>query len=691
MDTTGTIRHTAPAPYLFGGEIHYFRLDPGTWADRLASAKQLNLNTVGSYIPWIWHEPTPGTFDFTGATHPQRDLRRFLNCIAESGLQFLARIGPVSNAELIGEGVPPWVFADDPETQLRRQDGSLMAGMPSYRHPHFMTRVKAWYEALLPVLEPYLAKHGGPIQLIQLCNEIDMPTWLNRQGDYHAHVESAYRMRTGVLSVAQPSGHVDHWPSEELTDWMAFYAHEFAGYVGDLAAMTAGVGVPLMVNVAQWRDHYDRGRGLDAPLTAMMFRDMAERVPGLLIGGDYYPRHLDYENSHDIVVATEVLRMLVPAETPVLVPEMQAGGNEDRPRIYPADLELLIHTSAGHGINGLNAYMLCGGENPVELGLFGKEHDWQAPIGPAGDLRPHSAVLADFGAFLAAEPAYSLSRKVVDTHIGFYAPYYQTAYLRGEAVAALEHRLAEVFQDGVLRLLTLNNLQYDCVDLQRRTDLSDCASLWVYAEPWMDRHTQTKLADYVNHGGRLAIFPTVPVIGHDGEPCTILAEALNARPADERTEQVHLNGTTLPLRGTAQTWPTLESDDVLGVTDAGTACVLKRTIGAGSVLLIGYGMRHRFDRQITIAKEWARLLQIDPALTIEPSDVLGVVRQDADRCYVTLLNYHDIARKVTGSVRWQGQQRPLGAAPVIMGRRSAQTWRLVGDANGTNNGPKVES
>jgi beta-galactosidase len=359
------------------------------------------------------------------------------------------------------------------------------------------------------------------------------------------------------------------------------------------------------------------------------------------------------------------------------VPEMQAGGNEDRPRTYPADLELLIHTSAGHGINGLNAYMLCGGENPVELGLFGKEHDWQAPIGPDGDLREHSAVIASFGAFLATEPDFCLSRKVTDTHVGIYAPYYQTAYLRGAVVDALEHRLADVFQDGLLRLLTLNNLQYDCVDLQRRSDLADCDSLWVYAEPWMDRDTQGKLADYVRNGGRLAIFPTVPVTGHDGEPCTILAEALAAQPTAEHSEHVHLGGTTLPLRGPAQTWTIQAQDSVLGVSDAGTACVVKRAIGAGSVLLIGYGMRHRFDRQITIAKEWARLLEVDPVLTIVPSDVLGVVRQDADHCYVTLLNYHDADRDVTGTVRWQGKQLPLAASPIRMVRRSAQTWRLA--------------
>ena len=52
--------------YVYSGEIHYFRLTPAQWKLHLKAAKEAGLNTVSSYIPWIWHESEEGKFDFTG-------------------------------------------------------------------------------------------------------------------------------------------------------------------------------------------------------------------------------------------------------------------------------------------------------------------------------------------------------------------------------------------------------------------------------------------------------------------------------------------------------------------------------------------------------------------------------------------------------------------------------------------------
>lgn len=659
--------------FLFGGELHYFRLDPGSWAERIALARRLNLNAIASYVPWIWHEPTSGSFDFTGTSHPARNLVRFLDLVQEAGLFFIARIGPVSNAELVGEGIPPWVFSEDPDRQLLKADGSYLAGMPSYRHPSFQERVRRWYDALMPHLVPRLSTHGGHIPLVQLCNEIDMPTWLGRQPDFHAHVSQAYGDFVGDPGAQQPDGWVATLPSARHTAWMDFYAREFARYAQDLA-LGAKLDVPVMVNLAQWKDFADRGRGLEAPLTATMFRDMAQTVPQLVLGGDYYPRRLDYENFHDVVIATEIVRMISDHERPVVCPELQTGGNEDRPRLYASDVELLLQTSAGHGLNALNAYMLAGGSNPEGIGLFGVEHDWQAPIGPSGDLRPHSDAIARFGAFLASHPDFAGTQKRFDTTIGIYLPYFQTEYLRGGAIEALERRRADFLQDGWLRMLSLANLQYRMVDLQRAPQLGE--TLWVYCEDWMAAPTQALLASFVQAGGKLVLFPTVPTRGLDGEPCALLAEALGSVPEDEATRYVRVEGTSLPLMGHAQTFATREGDAVLGQTDSGRACCLLRPVARGAVLLMGYGMKHRWDRQVAIARAWAAKLGIDPRLQLDQPEVIGVVRAHATACFVTLCNYHDVATRVSGTVAWQGERVAIAAGAIDLERRSARTIRV---------------
>lgn len=42
--------------FLFGGEIHYFRVPRQDWENRIIRAKQAGANLVSSYIPWLIHE-----------------------------------------------------------------------------------------------------------------------------------------------------------------------------------------------------------------------------------------------------------------------------------------------------------------------------------------------------------------------------------------------------------------------------------------------------------------------------------------------------------------------------------------------------------------------------------------------------------------------------------------------------------
>ena len=54
-------------PYtILSGAMHYFRIPREYWYDRLLKLKECGFNTVETYTPWNLHEPTEGTFDFTG-------------------------------------------------------------------------------------------------------------------------------------------------------------------------------------------------------------------------------------------------------------------------------------------------------------------------------------------------------------------------------------------------------------------------------------------------------------------------------------------------------------------------------------------------------------------------------------------------------------------------------------------------
>ena len=45
---------------LISGSIHYFRVPPDYWRDRLVKLKNMGCNTVETYIPWNGHEPHKG-------------------------------------------------------------------------------------------------------------------------------------------------------------------------------------------------------------------------------------------------------------------------------------------------------------------------------------------------------------------------------------------------------------------------------------------------------------------------------------------------------------------------------------------------------------------------------------------------------------------------------------------------------
>ena len=42
---------------IISGSIHYFRVVPEYWRDRLEKLKAMGCNTVETYVPWNAHEP----------------------------------------------------------------------------------------------------------------------------------------------------------------------------------------------------------------------------------------------------------------------------------------------------------------------------------------------------------------------------------------------------------------------------------------------------------------------------------------------------------------------------------------------------------------------------------------------------------------------------------------------------------
>ncbi|UVJ38457.1 beta-galactosidase family protein [Arthrobacter sp. CJ23] len=140
---------------ILAGAIHYFRVHPEHWADRLRKLKAMGANTVDTYVAWNFHQPQAGVApDFTG----WRDLGRFIDLAAEEGLDVIVRPGPYICAEWDNGGFPAWLTGT-PGIGLRCMD------------PQFTAAIEEWFDHVLPIITSRQASNGGPVVAVQIENE----------------------------------------------------------------------------------------------------------------------------------------------------------------------------------------------------------------------------------------------------------------------------------------------------------------------------------------------------------------------------------------------------------------------------------------------------------------------------------------------------------------------------------------
>ncbi|WP_342424029.1 beta-galactosidase family protein [Paenibacillus sp. FSL E2-0178] len=158
---------------ILSGALHYFRIVPEYWADRLMKLKACGFNTVETYIPWNFHEPEEGGFCFDGMA----DVIGFIRMAGELGLQVIVRPSPYICAEWEFGGLPAWLLKSG--MALRCCD------------PDYLEKVDRYYDVLVPMLVPLLSTNGGPIIAVQVENEY---------GSYGNDTAYLEYMRDGLVS-----------------------------------------------------------------------------------------------------------------------------------------------------------------------------------------------------------------------------------------------------------------------------------------------------------------------------------------------------------------------------------------------------------------------------------------------------------------------------------------------------------
>ena len=161
-------------PYrIISGAMHYFRIVPEYWEDRLKKLKACGFNTVETYTCWNLHERKEGQFDFSGIL----DLEKYISVAESLGLNVIVRPGPYICSEFEFGGLPSWLLKY-PNMGLRCND------------PQYLAKVKPYYRELAKRIRPHLCTNGGNVIMMQVENEYGS---YGDDTEYLKAVEAIYR------------------------------------------------------------------------------------------------------------------------------------------------------------------------------------------------------------------------------------------------------------------------------------------------------------------------------------------------------------------------------------------------------------------------------------------------------------------------------------------------------------------
>jgi hypothetical protein len=149
---------------IYSGAMHYFRIPPELWQDRLRKLRAAGLNTVETSIAWNIHQPKIYDYEFgDGGTELEAwaNLTDFIRLAQQEDLFVIVRLGPYISADWEFGGLPSWLLSATLEPLEIRQNETT-----------FLFVVAYYFGQLLPILSELQFTKGGPIIMFQVEHEL---------------------------------------------------------------------------------------------------------------------------------------------------------------------------------------------------------------------------------------------------------------------------------------------------------------------------------------------------------------------------------------------------------------------------------------------------------------------------------------------------------------------------------------
>jgi len=536
----------AKAPLVLGA-MHYWRLDHHLWDNILEKVKGMGFNMIETYIPWSVHEKAPGRFDF-GEEDPRKDIGSFLDLCAHKGVMALVRPGPHINSEITYFGYPERVLADPDCQSVSAQNTPVILPVPprafpvpSYASGKFYDEVATWFDAILPIIEK--RKHpSGSVVAVQADNEMSLFFRANaydhdyspgaarlfceflekRYGDI-ASLNRAYRSQYRDFSDAPMPRRFDARVKEDIPrylDWAAYKEYYILYGLERITAMLRERGLSGIPVTHNYPEQLQR-----CPLNIAA----TERILDIQ-GFDMYPQRGQYE-----LLKRGCLTAAAQSRLP-FIPEFSSGCWLFSPPITFEDQRFTTLVAWMHGIKGISFYML------VE-----RERWYGSPIARDGRIRqPNYDYYKKLNEIIKAHRLTALKREndiilmnvrsyqYLDSASTLLEPL-TTLFFRGFIGAVMECSedplgfeepipiAAEAWEKKWHKALRLAKYPFLIGDTEMSLDaLTPYKVMIVPTFEFLGRAEQSKLAQFAERGGILAIGPKIPEYDETINLCTIL-------------------------------------------------------------------------------------------------------------------------------------------------------------------------
>lgn len=661
------------AVYVNSGEFHYFRVPKADWQRRMELFKAAGGNCLATYIPWLVHEPEEGTFAFDrgdGIT----DLQAFLQTAADLDLYVVARPGPYQYSELIYGGLPGWLFDRYPDVQAQTIDGEPF-GMPSvsYLHPVFLEKTRAWFAAVCPIIARHTISQGGPIAFTQFDNELmgihiwfggldyhptsmgfgspagRYPQFLRRHYENIAGLNKAYGTTFAGFADVRPIAPQSGGRREELLrlrDYFDFYVSATTEYAVILCELMRdhGIDTPFMHNSAN--------PGMNA-----YFTEIREALGSdFVLGSDHY-YNLDHswpqnnptpQYARNVFLSCEQLRLM---GYPPTIMELPSGSASNWPPITALDAKTCYMTNLAFGMKGHNYYVFTGGPNPPGTGENTDLYDYNAPVGPTGEIRPLYHAQVEFGAFIDRHPGLPQSQRVGDCRIGLdfaYARADRTWRDRGDLLFSPADAW-RFLTDGILTSALCASLSPNCVDLGSDAWVKDTGTpVIIVAAETMARDRQMRIVDFLQSGGRVLICPVLPELDGNFQPCTVLSDFLGApalRPSTNAVTRITIRGPKDSVSNVLEKEAFVTDDlpdgaDIVGIDECTGATIAWEiaTPGQGRAIVLGMSWEHRMHEHAQAIVALLQRLSVERAVFCSNPNIWTSLRAHEDQALLFLIN-----------------------------------------------------